>query len=427
VHATGEATSFTSTVTPTFAPTATPSPAATRLPLSVAEQPPLPGLSGHIVWWGIDESGAMHDLDAEAWTHGVLWADVGLGHVWGWRVEPPAPEIVYSRDGDPGEQLVARALAPGAEPRLLATDGDRWTVLASPVWSADGDRLAFLRLGLSDYDGPAGDVCEVHMVDRFGARDRVVWSGSARDPTRSFGCPDRIYWEPASGRIGMFEHAFEDPISRRFALLDQSGPDVVQPMDLQVESRAHAQSPDRIWLAILESASYYGMRYPFLDAMHVDEERWPGEARVRLLNLVNGGVLDIVRESTAVGFTWPVWAPDGTWLAFAQKTGTLAPATPGPPAAAYPGHASPAPRPTLSVTGVRIRAVSREGRPLLDLPLDTPDAWPVAVSPDGRFVLVAQSSWRTPSTHLFAYRIADGAGGLVATFGAAEPFVAWVP
>lgn len=387
-------------------------PTETAVSVPILHEPPIADLRGRIVWLGRD--GAAAALDLASMTLETLW----VAEAWesgSWSVAPDGLRVAY-RTSD--ERIAVRQLVPGAEERLVSPPLPPGSERSDPHWSEDGSEIAYGEHGETIYfEDTPWLPCGYKAAVPEGVV-RTLWSGELESFPGSAGCPDSFFWLADRRRLAVRPIAFEASASERIDLLDESGTGVVQRIDVLIEHRSVAQSPDGHWLAFGESALYYGSKWAVGPA-YAKPPRWPGTASLRLLNLVSGAIVDVASWQTQVGLTHPVWAPDGSWLAVAEPVGSFEPPTPRPP---YPPLS--ADDPEFRVDGTMIHVVTREGTPIANLAIGSPFALPLAVSPDGRHVLTVVAG---SATEIHVYRTSDGAGGGIATLPKGSQSISWVP
>jgi len=427
----------------TAEPTATPSP--TLAVFSLAAPRPLPDLGGRIVWVEEREEqerqlGSVVSLELASGRRETLWEDaLTLGH---WAVAPTTGMAAYITDRDGRAALVVRELAHGAEATVVVLDEDEGTTLAGPSWHPNGRSLGYAVAGSACYDLNDSSPCAYRVVDAADGVDEAIWSGQRSAFPYACDCDFGWNWEPASSRVAVFEHPFESTFSRQLSLVESGSQAAIGRYDVANEFHARAQSADRVWIALVDSASYYGSLFPLSRLLGADPERWPGESRVRLFNIQTGGILDLGGWESAVGFTQPIWSPDGAWLAFAEPTGPFLDPTPVPTATGHPspmptpmGYPPPQPAPDpvgsargeFQASGTTVWALSREGRVLARIELPHADALPVAVSPSAEHLLIAVHSPDLRALDVHAYRVSDGVGGFLATIPSGPTRFWWLP
>jgi hypothetical protein len=413
-------------------------PATSAEPVAALAAPWPTDLSGRFVWWSSSAAGdgELRVLDLASGRHERLWSVPGAP-----VLSPDRHRVAYVAPTRDGEELVVRELSAGAQPTVVAGDPTTGPASISVLeWDAEGIRLLVGRYPPADYAPQAEDRCELYAVSQDGTGERLLWAGSPADFPMDNGCPTLLFWDPASSRVAALEHGFEDPLSSRLTLLDLGGGGVVAHYDVQTSQLGHAQSPDGAWLASVDAPAYYGLGMPVAEAMHPSPTRWPGRAVLRLLHLASGELREVGGWETAVGLVHPVWSPDGRWLAVAEPLGewrVAASPVPADVASGYPAPADPLPpavatsEPTFQGSGTRIRMVRMDGTPMGEVTVDAAGAWPAAVSPDGRQVLVVTFDYGRRTADLHVVHAAAGTVSALATIWVGptdqKPFIAWVP
>ena len=325
-----ESTSPPSTKPPPATPSATPT--HTPKPFSRAKPLPLPGLGGRIVWvnqWKDEEVllGTVNSFDVLAGPIEKMWTDEFS--VRRWSIAPRSNMTAYVTVRDGINVLMARRLMPEAKGTVVARSTMLDTTVAQAIWDQSGQNLVY---AVHDFWGTENESrpCEYRVVDSSGQHDTAIWSGEKSEFPNTWSCGYEWYWEPGSERIALFEHPHESTYSKQVTTVGRNAKGAIGRLAVANESHARAQSADRVWIALLDSASYYAARFALSDHIYVDPDRWPGRSLVRLFNIQTGGLVDLGAWETDVGFTQPVWSPDGAWIAFAEPKGTFIDPTPMP-------------------------------------------------------------------------------------------------
>ncbi len=321
------------------------------------------------------ERNQAQELDPGTGAWRPLWATSTLGNVADWRPAPDGRRVVYriiqrSSPEDAVEALILRDLRPEAPARTLVVVDAGHARLAGFAWAPEGDRVAF---GLQELpggsDGGAGDPggwsLRSVVVDAVGA-PAGDGSGAAGTATggrlgtllwRAPAAPDRPLelaleaYDPARSRAAVSELAADSGIVASLRLIDLAQGAELAAVPVTLAGLAPAAGPGR--LALAEGA-------PLAD-------------HLRLLDLADGGLRELLRPPTGATLGRPLWSADGRRLALALYPVGVAAAT--EILVLDPDRDSPTARFTLPGSNAAPLAFSPDGRWLLAQPGEADEAF----------------------------------------------------
>lgn len=223
-------------------------------------------------------------------------------------LSPDRRQLVFTSNRT-GSQAIWIAEADGKRPRLLFDGGRLGTDPATPVWSPNGQHIAFAMQ-------PAGandeNESEVYVMQADGSDVRRLTSTAGDDSHPHWSADgSRIFFNSARATPNLkadWGQQWHDIYS-----LTSDGSDLRRHTDCKAVCTYPVPSPDGRFVAHRRIVNSKGLDWA--------REPSPGNSEI-FVNALDGSRSMNVSNSPAYD-GWPMWEPSGRWLVFASNRGGL--------------------------------------------------------------------------------------------------------